>query len=108
MLKLIANQLLNVLITLLVVFVILNTSGFALLKKAEYFFFEKDKDKLGALMRSSDHTELIELVVKSNNKEMQQLLIDEVLIDFDERSEEENRKIITEITLKLLEEEFYE
>ena len=106
-LKELIHQLFNVLITILVLYMVLTAFDYKVSKAVTNNDYElvDDKEKMAALIRASDHTEIIQYAIDTDDKEMKNYIIYSLMNKASRIEEEEVKKLITELTIQILEEE---
>ena len=106
-LKSATHQLFNVLITVLVLYMVLTAFDYKVskvLSNNEYELVD-DKEKMAALIRASDHTEIIQYAIDTDDKEMKEYILYSLMNRASRIQEEEVKELITDLTIQILEEE---
>ena len=106
-LKAAIDQTFNVLITILVLYMVLRAFDYKLSKVItnNNYYLVDDKDKMSALIKTSDHSEIVEYAINTEDKEMKEYIIYSLMNRASRIEEQEVKKLITELTLQILEEE---
>ena len=99
------DQLLNVAIVIIMCIMTLNLSGYRLIhdKELKSNDIRENKEFMAALIKSSDYSEVLQLAIDTDDKELQNYIINILVGISVDLEEEDAKKLVTEITLELLE-----
>ena len=99
------DQLLNVSIVIIMCIMTLHLSGYRLIhdKDLKAYDIRENKEFMAALIKSSDYSEVLKLAVDTDDKELQHYIINNLVGISVDLEEDEAKRLLTEITLKLLE-----
>ena len=100
------DQLLNVSIVIIMCIMTLHLSGYRVIheKDLKVHDIRENKELMAALIKSSDYSEVLQLAIDTEDKELQNYIINSLVGISVDLEDEEAKKLVTEITLKLLEE----
>ena len=84
----------------------LHLSGYRVIhdKDLKAYDIRENKEFMAALIKSSDYSEVLQLAIDTEDKELQNYIINSLVGISVDLEDEEAKKLVTEITLKLLEE----
>ena len=99
------DQLLNVSIVIIMCIMTLHLSGYRVIhdKDLKAHDIRENKEFMAALIKSSDYSEVLQLAIDTDDKELQNYIINSLVGISVDLEDEEAKKLVTEITLKLLE-----
>ena len=99
------DQLLNVSIVIIMCIMTLHLSGYRLIhdKDLKAYDIRENKEFMAALIKSSDYSEVLKLAVDTDDKELQHYIVNNLVGISVDLEEDEAKRLLTEITLKLLE-----
>ena len=99
------DQLLNVSIVIIMCIMTLHLSGYRIIhdKDLKAYDIRENKEFMAALIKSSDYSEVLQLAIDTEDKELQNYIINSLVGISVDLEDEEAKKLVTEITLKLLE-----
>ena len=99
------EQLLNVSIVIIICIMTLHLSGYRVIndKDLKAYDIRENKEFMAALIKSSDYSEVLQLAIDTEDKELQNYIINSLVGISVDLEEEDAKKLVTQITLKLLE-----
>ena len=99
------DQLLNVSIVIIMCIMTLDLSGYRVIhdKDLKAYDIRENKEFMAALIKSSDYSEVLQLAIDTEDKELQNYIINSLVGISVDLEDEEAKKLVTEITLRLLE-----
>ena len=99
------DQLLNVSIVIIMCIMTLHLSGYRVIhdKDLKAYDIRENKEFMAALIKSSDYSEVLQLAVDTEDKELQHYIVNNLVGISVDLEEDEAKRLLTEITLKLLE-----
>ena len=99
------DQLLNVAIVIIMCIMTLHLSGYRVIhdKDLKAHDIRENKEFMAALIKSSDYSEVLQLAIDTEDKELQNYIINSLVGISVDLEDEEAKKLVTEITLRLLE-----
>ena len=99
------DQLLNVSIVIIMCIMTLHLSGYRVIhdKDLKAHDIRENKEFMAALIKSSDYSQVLQLAIDTEDKELQNYIINSLVGISVDLEDEEAKKLVTQITLKLLE-----